>query len=102
MARKMTAENSRKKTLESLMKSAEENGLTEKFYEDYIDQYMLFYDNLFVLNEQLSGMKSGDNFSLNAYTMATSEKRRISGAMRNILSFLGLKPSEGGGGYAEL
>lgn len=88
------------------MKSIKAAGMEEKFYKDKVDEYMSFYDDLLIINEQLIAMKSKDNFNLKTYTDATAEKRRISSEMRSILTYLGLKPWNGGGGggsgYAEL
>lgn len=104
MARPLSAESKKIKTRESLEKSLVEKDLTENFYKDKIDEYMSFYDDLTVINNQLINMKSNENLTLKSYTDATAEKRRISNEMRSILSFLGLKPLDGksGGGYEEL
>lgn len=105
MARPCSEETKRQKTMESIMKSIEASGMEEKFYKDKVDEYMSFYDDLLIINEQLIAMKSKGNFSLKAYTDATAEKRRISSEMRSILSYLGLKPAGGTGGggkYEEL
>lgn len=105
MARPLSEERKRQKTMESLMNSIKIAGMGEKFYKDKVDEYMSFYDDLKVINEQLTAMKSKANFSLKAYTEATAEKRRISSEMRSILVYLGLKPVNGGAGgskYEEL
>lgn len=107
MARPLSGETKRQKTMESLLNSIKNSGLDEKFYFDKIDEYMSFYDDLCTINEQLTIMKSNENFSLKAYTEATAEKRRISSEMRSLLSYLGLKPvnipgAGGGGKNAEL
>lgn len=103
MARPLSEETKRQKTAESLKKAIEAVGMNEKFYQDKIEEYMSFYDDLSVINEQLTSMKQNENLNLKAYTDATAEKRRISSEMRSILAYLGLKPQNGSGGkYEEL
>lgn len=97
MARPLSDETKKQKTMESLLKSIKIAGMDEKFYRDKVDEYMSFYDDLMTINGRLSDMKSDKNFSLKAYTEATAEKRRISSEMRSILIYLGLKPVNGGG-----
>ena len=94
MARPMSAETKREKTLESLKNVLVSNKLSEKFLEDKVEEYMSFYDDLFYINETLMKLKREGNCSLKTYTDTTAEKRRISSEMRNILSFLGLKPTD--------
>ena len=77
-------------TMDDLLNRCVDNGLVQKFYKDQIDQYMLFYDDLEMLNKQL---KSG-KLDLTAYRATVAEKRRITTEMRSILIFLGLKPPE--------
>lgn len=104
MGRKKTPENQRKETLESLEESIKKEKLEAKFYKDQIELYMGFYDDLNLINDKVIILKNDKNFSLRSYTDATSEKRRIAKEMRDILTFLGLKPTEkgGGGGYQAL
>ena len=94
MARKLSTKAQRAKTLKSLEKALVSNKLSEKFLEDKVEEYMSFYDDLTYINEKLIVLKSSGNCSLKTYTDATAEKRRISSEMRNILRFLGLKPTE--------
>lgn len=94
MARKMAQSTRRKKTRESLENALKSNKLSETFLQDKIEEYMSFYDDLTYINEALTRLKSTGNCTLKTYTEATSEKRRISSEMRNILRFLGLKPSD--------
>lgn len=91
MARPASDEWKRKKTEESLINALKRNKLEESFLKDKVDEYMSFYDNLKYIDKEL---KSGNISSMSGYTNATAEKRRISGEMRNILTFLGLKPTE--------
>lgn len=92
MARPMSEETKRTKTLESLKNALLSNKLSEKFLEDKVDEYMSFYDDLSYINQTLIKLKQTGNCTLKGYTDATAEKRRISSEMRSILSFLGLKP----------
>ncbi len=102
MARKLSPDARRKKTLESLENALVSNKLSEQFLKDKVEEYMSFYDDLTYINETLIRAKTAGNCTLKAYTDATAEKRRISSEMRGILRFLGLKPvdanlpSEGG------
>ncbi|MDO4553697.1 MAG: hypothetical protein Q4B70_00960 [Lachnospiraceae bacterium] len=106
MARPMGEETKRAKTVQSLEKALENNHMSEKFLQDKVDEYMSFYDDLKYINDRLITLKSDENGSLKQYTEAVSEKRRISNEMRNILTFLGLKPeaqlTPGGGSDEEL
>ncbi|MGN0276479.1 MAG: hypothetical protein ACI4CZ_04720 [Hominisplanchenecus sp.] len=94
MARKPSKAAKRKKTLESLENALISNKMSEKFLEDKVDEYMSFYDDLTYINETLMELKSSEKCTLKTYTDATAEKRRISSEMRNILRFLGLKPTD--------
>lgn len=94
MARPMGDEKKRAKTVESLENALKNNKLSEKFLQDKVDEYMSFYDDLKYINDRLITLKSDENSSLKSYTEAVSEKRRISNEMRNILTFLGLKPTD--------
>lgn len=46
MARPVSEETERKKTEESLKNALKQNGLSEKFLEDKVREYMSFYDDL--------------------------------------------------------
>lgn len=94
MARPMSGETKRAKTLESLRNALFLNKLSEKFIEDKVEEYMSFYDDLSYINETLIKLKQTGNCTLKGYTDATAEKRRISAEMRSILTFLGLKPTD--------
>lgn len=89
-----TKANRRKATEKSLKTSLASNKLSEKYLEDKIDEYMSFYDDLEFINELLARSKEADEIDLKTITSAIAEKRRISNEMRNILRFLGLKPSD--------
>lgn len=94
MARPMSAETKREKTLESLKNALKLNKLKERFLEDKVEEYMSFYDDLIYINDTLIQLKQTGNCTLKIYTDAVSEKRRISSEMRSILNFLGLKPTD--------
>lgn len=94
MARKPAQSTKRKNTKESLENALISNKLSETFLQDKVEEYMSFYDDLTYINETLIALKSSGNCTLKTYTDATAEKRRISSEMRNILRFLGLKPSD--------
>ncbi|MDU7031693.1 MAG: hypothetical protein E6357_28970 [Clostridiales bacterium] len=94
MARPMSAETKREKTLESLKNALKLNKMKERFLEDKAEEYMSFYDDLSYINDALIQLKQTDNCTLKIYTDAVSEKRRISSEMRSILNFLGLKPTD--------
>lgn len=91
LAKPASDETKREKTRKSLENALKVNKLKEDFLKDKVDEYMSFYDNLKYIDKEL---KSGHINSMSGYTNATAEKRRISGEMRNILTFLGLKPAE--------
>lgn len=91
MAKPASEEWKREKTRKSLENALKNNRLEEDFLKDKIDEYMSFYDDLKHIDKEL---KDGNCTSMSAYTNATAEKRRISGEMRQILTFLGLKPTE--------
>lgn len=98
MARPKEAKTLRAETCESLLNQLKAKDLEEKIYLDLVDQYMTFYDDLTLINEAIIDLKSQENMSFRSYTDMVSEKRRISKEMRDILTFLGLKPPEGKGG----
>ncbi len=94
MARPTKKEKEKKDTEVALLQSLTENGLKEKYYKDQVTEYMKYYDNLAELNDKLRG---GLDIEI------LKEKRQVTKEMRNILSYLGLKPAtEGGGGFEEL
>lgn len=93
MARKMSEENKRKNTEKSLKEILLNRNLTSQIYQDKIEEYMSFYDNLNQINSFLKSWKPEED-PIKCYTDAVSEKRRVSSEMRSILSFLGLKPGE--------
>ena len=94
MSRQPAKSTKRKNTKESLENALISNKMSETFLKDKVDEYMSFYDDLTYINEMLIALKSTGNCTLKMYTEATAEKRRISSEMRNILRFLGLKPSD--------
>ena len=94
MARPMSKETKREKTLESLKNALKQNKLEEKFLDDKVEEYMSFYDDLNYINDTLIELKQSGNCPLKTYTDAVSEKRRVSSEMRSILNFLGLKPTD--------
>ena len=51
MARPVSEETERKKTEESLKNALKQNGLSEKFLEDKVREYMSFYDDLTHINK---------------------------------------------------
>ena len=94
MARPMSEEKKREKTLESLKKALSQRKMSDKYLTDKVEEYMSFYDDLFYINQTLIKSKQTGNCTLKSYTDATAEKRRISSEMRSILTFLGLRPEE--------
>lgn len=98
MARQKSEKAKREETEKELKKSIEAKGLKGQIYLDKIEEYMSFYDNLKKLNDYLITLESGQNLMLKNYTDAVGEKRRVATEMRNILSFLGLKPDKNSGG----
>ena len=94
MARQKSEAKQRKDTENALKQALELNNATDKFLLDQVSEYMCYYDNLKVLNDKLK-----ERFDVDILR----EKRQVTKEMRNILSFLGLKPiAEGGGGFEEL
>ena len=94
MARAMGEKTKRAKTKKSLENALKNRKLQDDFLTDKVDEYMSFFDDLNVINSALIEIKSMGNSAIELYMKATSEKRRISSEMRNILRFLGLKPDE--------
>ena len=97
MARPVSETNKRKNTEKSLRSLIIAKGLTDQIYQDKIDEYMSFYDNLSHVNSYLKDQELKNSPAIKNYTDAVSEKRRISSEMRNILTFLRLKPGEDSG-----
>ena len=71
------------------LSALEQNGTTEKYLLDQVDQYMEYYDNLAMINNKLR-----QEFS----PSLVKEKRLLTKEMRSILTFLKLKPSADDGG----
>lgn len=93
MARPSKSEQLKKETKATILKALEDKGNCEKYLLDQVDEYMRFYDNLATINDKLSEKFNAD---------LVKEKRLIAKEMRNILTFLGLKPSCGmGADYPE-
>ena len=87
----------RKKTYDALMLELAKSGFEQQFYLDQVDEYMLYYDNLQILNDRLA-----DTEDVRIYNEILKEKRQVTKELRNILTFLKLKPTdEGGGGFGE-
>lgn len=82
----------RNRTENSLLLALKNSGYEEKFFYDQINEYMLYYDSLFLLNEKLL-----QNKGTSSYFDILKEKRLLTKEMRNILSFLKLEPTEVGG-----
>ena len=77
MARPVSEETERKKTEESLKNALKQNGLSEKFLEDKVREYMSFYDDLTHINKALKELKRAENGTLKNYTDATAEAEDI-------------------------
>ena len=88
VARPTKKEKLKKETKATILKALENNGTTEKYLLDQVDEYIRFYENLEAINEKLSQSFNPD---------LVKEKRLIAKEMRNILTFLGLKPISGMG-----
>ena len=69
------------------MQALEKKQTNEKYLIDQVDEYMKYFDNLDKINEELIG---GLDIDL------LKEKRQVTKEMRNILTFLGLKPMDYG------
>lgn len=79
----------RKRTYTQLIEQLETAGYDRQFYIDQVDEYMIYYDNLAILNERLNA----NNLSFKDYNEILKEKRQVTKEMRNILTFLKLRPS---------
>ena len=89
MARPNKEMMKRKATQDAILSALKKNGTTEKYLLDQVDQYMEYYDNLTTINDTLKQKFSTD---------LIKEKRLLTKEMRNILTFLKLKPSAYDGG----
>lgn len=85
MARPSKKEQLKKQTKTAILQALNKRQTNEKYLIDQVDEYMKYFDNLDKINEELSG---GLDIDL------LKEKRQVTKEMRNILSFLGLKPSD--------
>lgn len=85
MARPSKKEQLKKQTKTAILQALDKRQTNEKYLIDQVDEYMKYFDNLDKINEELSG---GLDIDL------LKEKRQVTKEMRNILSFLGLKPSD--------
>ena len=85
MARPNKEMMKRKDTEKAILSALEQNGTTEKYLLDQVDQYMEYYDNLTIINNKFS-------------PSLVKEKRLLTKEMRSILTFLKLKPSADDGG----
>lgn len=79
----------RKQTYEQLKEQLLSSGYDKQFYIDQIDEYMIYYDNLSKLNQEL--MKH--DIDIKIFNEVLKEKRQVTKEMRNILTFLKLRPS---------
>lgn len=98
MGRKKNENTKRADTLQSLEQTALMRGLDAAYLRHQIEVYMDYYDDVCALNQRINALKTDENASIRALTDTMAEKRRVCGEMRNILTFLGLKPPEDGGG----
>lgn len=100
MARPISEEKKRENTRKNLELRLKTNGKIAPIFADKIDEYMSFYDNLKTINEYLKKLETDVNLNIKAYKETVSEKRRVTSEMRNILTYLGIKPDAGEGGTA--
>lgn len=98
MARKKSEEAKREETRKNLEELIKEKGKIEPIYRDKVEEYMSFYDNLKTVEKYLKELEYKENeiekMPIKIYTETVSEKRRISSEMRNILTYLGIKPDQ--------
>nr|DAY92780.1 MAG TPA: hypothetical protein [Caudoviricetes sp.] len=85
MGRPSKKEQLKKQTETAILKALDKKQTNEKYLVDQVDEYMKYFDNLDRINVELS---RGLDIDL------LKEKRQVTKEMRNILSFLGLKPSD--------
>lgn len=78
----------RKQTYEQLKSQLVSAGYGQQFYLDHIDEYMIYYDNLSLLNQRLLD----NTLDYKSFNEILKEKRQVTKEMRNILSFLKLQP----------
>ena len=84
----------KKRTHEELIQQLILAGYDKQFYLDHVEEYMIYYDNLKLLNDKIKTLETSDDVSLlKMYTELLKEKRQVTKEMRNILSFLKLRPS---------
>lgn len=81
------AQKNRKQTYEHLIQMMKIAGYDRQFYEDQIDEYMNYYDDLQELNKRLEYVDETKE-----YIEIIKEKRQITKEMRNILSFFNFQP----------
>lgn len=91
MARPNKEEILRKNTKEALILALKKSGNDAQYYLDQIEEYMKFYDNLTIINKELSKYKDEISDS-DTYTKLLKEKRLVAKEMRNILTFLDITP----------
>ena len=85
MGRPSKKEQLKKQTETAILKALDKKQTNEKYLVDQVDEYMKYFDNLDRINVELS---RGLDIDL------LKEKRQVTKEMRNILYFLGLKPSD--------
>lgn len=90
MARPKKEVSLRKATKEAILQALSENKTNAQYYLDQVDQYMEYYDNLQLINQQLNKIKCITSDNKNTFVDLTKEKRLITKEMRAILLFLGL------------
>lgn len=90
MARPKKEVSLRKATKEAILQALSENKTDAQYYLDQVDQYMEYYDNLQLINQQLNKIKCITSDNKNTFVDLTKEKRLITKEMRAILLFLGL------------
>ena len=90
MARPKKEVSLRKATKDAILKALSENKTDAQYYLDQVDQYMEYYDNLQLINQQLNKIKCITSDNKNTFVDLTKEKRQITKEMRAILLFLGL------------
>ena len=82
MARPNKEEILRKNTKEALILALKKSGNDAQYYLDQIEEYMKFYDNLTIINKELSKYKDEISDS-DTYTKLLKEKRLVAKEMRN-------------------
>lgn len=92
IARLTKEQQNRKNTKDALMEALEKNKTTAQFYMDLVEEYMDFYDNLTIINNELKQNKD-KIIDADKYTKLIKEKRLITKEMRGILAFLKIIPN---------